>query len=213
MYVALAWFHETEQSFWLFFYSIFLLLKYCWAVLLQIGGTAENCVPTGSRQRRLPHLCGLKKSLHFKFTVKVQFKSEGGREEKNNNPEKRKILFASLQGGVLGRVIPKPSTELLPQAETKSHFQVPGEMLSCLVGSSCFIVNICWAVSYQWLGSGVVVCLSAVFGSGQQGWCERLMVKGGVQHFCRAVPVGEVAVPVFPWSSVEGEVPWGKQRG
>lgn len=97
--------------------------------------------------------------------------------------------------------------ELLPQAKTKSqrsHFQVPRDMLSCLIGSSCFVVDICWVVSYQWLGSGVVVCFPAVPGSGHQGWCEMLMVKCGVQHFFRAVPVSGVAVlslVFFLWST------------
>lgn len=77
-------------------------------------------------------------------------------------------------------------------------------MLSGSVGKSIFVVDICWVVSYQWLGSGAVVCLPAVLGNGHQGWCEGLMVKGGARYFFRAVPVGEVALPVFPWPSVLG---------
>lgn len=86
----------------------------------------------------------------------------------------------------------------------RSHFQVPGEMLSSLGGKSSFVVGVCWVVSYQWLGARAVVCLPAVLGNGHQGRCEGLMVKGGVQHFFRAVPVGEVALPVLPWPSVLG---------
>lgn len=66
-----------------------ILLECCSAVLFQIGGTAESCVATGSRQRRLPQLCGLKKSLHFKFTVKVR----SGEGKKNPQPRKKKNPF------------------------------------------------------------------------------------------------------------------------
>lgn len=119
-----------------------------------------------------------------------------GKKRKKENPfcQPSRLCFRNCH--------PYCSTELLPQAKTKSCrsliFWFLGEILSCL-GSGGFGVNVAWVVSSQWLGVGFGGRAAHLFPScvcrGHQGWSERLMVKGGAKHSFGAVTVGEVALP------------------